>query len=420
MQVARVASGAGLQQRGAAYADVRTRRLRGGLVVGEVAATLILLVVAGLFIKTLYHLRFANLGLRPDGVLTLRTSLPFEKYGERARRIAFYDEVLDRGSHLPGVVAAAYTTTVPLEWKGGTTGVTIEGRPRDPGVTYEANHRQVSVGYVQTIGISLRRGRYFGPSDTGLARRVAIVNETMARQYWPDDDAVGRRFRVGGPDADGPWLTIVGIVGDVRQMGLDRPVKAEMYLPYAQVAGYQWFAPRDLVVRVTGTPLDAVSAIVREVHAVDPDQPVSNIRTLDAVLDEHAAGPRLQTTLMAAFAVLALLLAATGVYGLLSHFVAEHLPEIGVRMALGAQRGDIVWLVVGRGLLLSLVGAAIGAIGALAATTLIANQLYLVDQRDPSVFLGAAVVLVSTAALASFLPAQRATRLDPVATLRAE
>lgn len=421
LHITRLVSGPGLQQRGAGHGDVGTSRARSALVVGEVAITLLLLVGASLLIQTLYHLRYANLGLRPEGVLTLRTSLPFEKYGERARRVAFYDEVLERVSHLPGVLSAGYTTSVPLEWQGGTTGIVVEGHPRDPTVTYEANHRQVSAGYFQTIGVPLLNGRFFDGTDSEQSQRVAMVNQTMARQYWPGEDAVGRRFTIGKPASPSAWLTIVGIVGDVRQMGLEAPVKAEMYFPYHQVQGYQWFGPRDLVVRTSGgDPIGWAGAVAREVHAVDPDEAVANVRTLEAILDEHVAEPRLAAALLVAFAGLALVLASVGIYGMLSFFVAEHLPEIGVRVALGADKSDIVRLIVGKGLVLTLAGASFGAIGALAMTRVLSSQLYGVGEHDPLAFIGAAIAVLAVAVVASYFPARRAAGLDPVVALRAE
>ena len=245
-----------LSQGGRTSTDADPRRLRSALVVAEIAATLVLLVGAGLLGQTLYRMRYVDLGLQPQGLLTLRTVLPSQKYGEPERRAAFYEEVLERVTHLPGVVGAGYGTSVPLEWKGGTSGFVPEGMGRpEPGLSYDANHREVSADFLRTLGVPLRQGRFIERTDGALSRPVAVVNETMARQYWPGQDAVGKRFKVGDPDSDVPWVTIVGIVGDVRQMGLDAPVKAEMYLPYSQAREQPWFAPRDLAVR-TSAPAD--------------------------------------------------------------------------------------------------------------------------------------------------------------------
>jgi len=396
-------------------------RLRSALVVGEIAATLVLLVGAGLLAQTLYRMRYVDLGLQPERLLTLRTALPSAKYGDLPQRAAFYEEVLERVAHLPGVVAAGYGTSVPLEWKGGTSGFYPEGQgPAEPGLSYDANHRQVSVDFLKTIGVPLRRGRFFDRTEGGESRPVAIVNEMMSRQYWPGQDAVGRRFKIGDPDSNVPWVTIVGIVGDVRQMGLDAPVKAEMYLPYPQVTDQPWFAPRDLVVRTSVEPMSLVASVKREVAAVDPEQAVSNIRTFDDILDEEVVQRRLGASLLTAFAVLALLLASLGIYGVLSYFVAQHTSEIGVRMALGASRGDILRLVVGRGMTLAFMGVCLGSLGSLALTRLMASLLFDISPTDPATFALAALLLTALALLACYLPARRAVKVDPTIAMRYE
>jgi hypothetical protein len=223
-------------------------RGRAVLVTAEVAVTLVLLVAGGLLLQTLYQLRYADLGFRPDSLLSFRTKLPEPKYEVPEKRWAFYAGVLDRVGRLPGVVSAGYTTSVPLEWKGGTSGFRIEGVEPRPGESYDATHRQVSRDYLQTMGIPLRHGRFFEATDDARAQPAVIVNQAMARRYWGQDDVVGKRIRIGRGD-EAPWRTIVGVVGDVRQMGLDAPVKPEMYLPLEQVPGQPWFTPRDLVVR---------------------------------------------------------------------------------------------------------------------------------------------------------------------------
>src|SRR6185295_11527089 len=190
---------------------------------------------------------------QPEKLLTMRTALASYKYGEHYKRLAFYDAVLERMEALPGVVAAGYTTSVPLSWKGGSNGFTIEGRQAEPGGYWNGIHRQVSAGYFQTIGIALKQGRYFDNRDNKQSLPVVIINETMARQFWPDEEAIGKRFKLGVANA--PWVTIVGVVADVRQMGMDEPVKAEMYFPYRQISSHFWYAPRDLVIRTTADPL---------------------------------------------------------------------------------------------------------------------------------------------------------------------
>ena len=396
-------------------------RLRSAMVVAEVALALVLLVGAGLLIQTFLKLRDQYSGLQPQNVLTLRTVLPTSKYREESQRAAFYKQVLERVKSLPGVVTAGYTTTVPLAWKGGTSGFYPEGRTierlRADGLSYDANHRQVSADYLKTMGISLRQGRSFNDRDDQQALPVVIINETMARQYWPGENAIGKRFKIGDPDDDKPWRMIVGVAGDVRQMGAEEPVKAEMYVPYQQIKDDQWFAPRDLVVRTSVDPLSIVAAARNEIHQVDPDQPISNIRTMDELLGEETASRRLGMTLLTIFAALALLLATLGIYGVLAYFVVQHTQEIGVRVALGAQRRDILGLVLKRGMMLALLGVVIGLGAAFALTRLMASLLYGVSTADPLTYAAIALLLTVVALFACYLPAWRATKVDPMVAL---
>jgi putative ABC transport system permease protein len=396
-------------------------RVRSVMVVSEIALALVLLVGAGLLIQTFQKLRQQYSGLQPENVLTLRTVLPHNKYPEQPQRAAFYKQVLERVRSLPGVVSAGYATTIPLAWKGGTSGFYPEGRTvaqaKADGLSYDANHRQVSADYLKTMGISLMRGRPFNEGDNEQAISVAIINETMARQYWPNEEAIGKRFKLGDPDGNRPWMTVVGIAGDVRQMGVDEPVKAEMYVPYQQIREDQWFAPRDLVIRTAVAPLSIVGATRAVIQQVDPDQPISNIRTMDEVLGEETASRRLGMTLLTMFAALALLLATLGIYGVLAYFVVQHTQEIGVRMALGAQRRDILGLVVKRGMRLAVVGVMIGLGAAFALTRLMASLLFGVGTADPLTYATIALLLILVALFACYLPARRATKVDPMIAL---
>jgi putative ABC transport system permease protein len=393
-------------------------KLRSAFVVAEVALALVLLVGAGLLIRTVFNLRGQYAVFQPEKLLTLRTGLASYKYGEHYKRVAFYDEVLERMQALPGVVAAGYTTSVPLQWKGGVNGFTIEGRPAAPGGFWNAIHRQISASYFQAIGIALRQGRYFDNGDNKQSMPVVIINETMAREYWADEDPIGKRFKLGLPSA--PWVTIVGVVADVRQMGMDAPVKAEMYFPYRQITSHSWYAPRDLVIRTTGDPMKLASAVRQEIRAVDAEQPVSNIATMEELLTEETGSRRLGMILLSAYAGLALLLASLGIYGVLSYFVAQQTPEIGVRMALGARPGDILALVLRKGMTMTLLGIGGGLFGALALTRLMASLLFGVSATDPLTFAAIALLLAAVALLACYLPARRATRVDPMMALRDE
>ncbi len=401
-----------------------SNRLRSAMVVAEVALALVLLVGAGLLIQTFIKLREQYAGLRPESVLTLRTVLPRNKYPEHEKRVAFYKDVLERAKGIPGVVSAGYATSVPLAWKGGTSGFSIEGRTAEQaasgGVAYDANHRQVSPDYFKTIGIPIREGRSFDERDNQQAIHVGVVNETMARQYWPGEQAIGKRLKFGDPGDDIPWVTIVGIAGDVRQMGIDQPIKAEIYLPYQQDNDRAFYAPRDLVIRTTVDPVSVVAAARNQIYQVDPLQPISNIRTMNDVLAEETSSQKLGMTLLTVFAVLALVLAALGIYGVLAYFVVQHTQEIGVRMALGAQRGNILRLVLQKGMTLTLLGVGIGLAVAFGLTRLMTSLIYGVSPTDSLTYAGVALMLTLVAFLACYIPAWRATRVDPMVALSYE
>src|SRR6185369_3345518 len=398
-----------------------TGRLRSAMIVFEVALSLVLLVGAGLLIQTLFQLFRQYSVLEPENVMTMRTILPREKYKELPQRDNFYQQVLQRVEHLPGVVSAGYSTSIPLAWKGGTSGFYPEGLQSPiPGMAYDANHRQISANYLQTMKVPLRQGRYFEASDNTQSMPVAIVNETMARQYWPGENALGRRFKLGDPDdKEAPWIQIVGIVGDIRQMGLDEPVKAEMYFPYQQDQTI-WYIPRDLVIRTTGAGWQVVPAVRQAIREVDADQPVSNIATMAEVLGTEGAQRRMGMIMLVGFSALALLLASLGIYGVLAYFVTQHTSEIGVRQALGATPRNILFLVLKKGMGLTLAGIAIGLLASLALTRLMKSLLFGVNASDPLTFVTVPVVLALVAFVACLLPALRATRIDPLVALRYE
>jgi putative ABC transport system permease protein len=397
-----------------------TGRLRSGMIVFEVAASLMLLVAAGLLIQTLFQLFRQYSVLEPEKVLTMRTILPREKYREPQQRDNFYQQVLQRVEHLPGVVSAGYTTSIPLVWKGGTSGFYPEGVTSPiPGMAYDSNHRQVSTNYLQAMNVPLRQGRYFETSDNAQSMRVAIINETMARQYWPGENALGHRFKLGDPTDDVPWVQIVGIVADIRQMGLDEPVKAEMYFPYQQ-GQMSFYAPRDLVIRTSGDTTNLVGSVRQAIREVDPDQPVSNVATMADVLGTEAAQRRMGMIMLVGFATLALLLASLGIYGVLAYFVTQHTSEIGVRQALGATPRNILFLVLKKGMGLTLAGIGIGLLGAFVLTRLMSSLLFGVNASDPLTFVIVPLVLGLVALLACLIPARRATRIDPLVALRYE
>jgi len=287
-------------------------------------------------------------------------------------------------------------------------------------MSYDANHRQVTTNYLKTMSTPLLSGRYFTPQDNEKSIPVVIVNETMARQYWPAQSVLGRRLKLGDPNEDIPWLEVIGVVADVRQMGLDAPVKAEMYLPYQQITTHLWYIPRDLAIRTSGDPSSLAGAVRQVIREVDPDQPVSNIATMAELLGEEAAQRRLGMLMLVAFSALALLLAAIGIYGVLAYFVSQHTNEIGLRVALGATQWSILLMILRKGMNLTLAGVAIGLVAAFAVTRLMSSLLFEVRAVDPLTFVVASLVLAIAGLLASFIPARRAIKVDPLVALRYE
>jgi len=382
----------------------------------------VLLVVAGLLLTSYSRLRGVDTGFRADNVLTLETPLPPGKYGDPAHRAEFYRQVIERTTRHPGVVSAGYVNWPPLTLKGGTNGFVIEGRPRPrPGEGPDANNRTATADYLRTIGVPLLRGRYFDERDGPNGPGVVVINQTMARTYWPGEEALGARIRFGDGGPAQPAYTIIGIVGDVKQMGLDAPPRPEMYFPVTQQApGGSFFWPRTFVVRTAGDPYGLVADIRRAIAEVDPDQPVANIRTLNEVLDSEVSGRKIQTTILTAFAISALLLASVGLYGVLSYAVAQRTVEIGIRMALGAQRGELIRGIVTQALRWTAIGAACGLAGAFALTRIFSALLFDVRPSDPATYAGATLMLVAVATLASLVPAWRAATVDPMIALRHE
>jgi predicted permease len=295
-----------------------------------------------------------------------------------------------------------------------------EGTDRpDPTLAYDANNRVVTPGFMETMGMTLTAGRTFDTGDAASGPLVVVINEAMATQYWPSGHVVGRRLKLGGPRDDVPWRTIVGVVRDVKSMGIDQPARPEMYFPLEQSAG-NWMWPRDLVVRADGDPLALTNAIREAIWSIDPSQPVSDVDTMTAVVEKEVVQRRTQMRLLGAFAALALILACLGVYGVLSLVVSERTEEIGLRMALGAAPASVLRLVVGDGVRLALIGVAVGLAGAWWATRFLQGLLYGVQAHEPLLYAGLAAVLLAVSVVAVYLPARRASRVDPIIALRVQ
>jgi putative ABC transport system permease protein len=419
LQISKVDLNDVLKEGGRGSAGSRRKVFRNLLVVGEVALSLMLLVGSGLLLESFSNLRGLDPGFRSDHVLTMRLVVPDTKYKDFAKRTDFFQRVLERVRVVPGVKAAGFTSALPLTWPGGTNGFTPEGMPLKRDVTYDANNRVVTPGYFEAMRIALRRGRFFNESDGKDAPLVALVNETMARKFWPGQDAIGRRFKLSSPEGNAPWIRIVGITGDVRQMSLSEPPRQEMYFPYWQ-AKDNWMVPRDLVIRTTGDPQSLARAVRHAVWSIDRDQPVSNVMTLDDLLDQEVAQRRVQAMLLGALAGLALILACVGIYGVLSYLVTQRTQEIGVRVALGANAAQVFRTVAGQGMGLTAIGIVTGVVASLLLSRLLISLLFGVNPTDLLTYLAAVAVFIVVALLACYIPARRAAKVDPMLALRYE
>ena len=396
------------------------RYMRRVLIVSEVALAVVLLVGAGLLIRSFQRLRQVDPGFKTDNLLTMRMVLPFTKYAKPEQRTAFYDELLRKVDELPGVESAGMITFLPLSFSGMNFAFSIEGRsaPGDMNLPL-AVYRVVSPDYFRAMGIPLQRGRGFDSRDRSDTPPVIVVNRRLAEHFWPGEDPIGKRLKIGPADSPNSWATVAGVVGDARQGGLYGDQNFELYVPYAQERR-GFVAPRDLVVRTTGDPASLAAAVRETVWSVDKDQPVSNVRTMDTVIATTVSRERFQMLLLALFATLAMVLACVGLYGVISYAVVQRTHEIGVRMALGAQPGDVLRLVINQGMLLTLIGLAIGVAGAFAVTRVMNEMLFGVTATDPITFVAVPLMLGVIAFLACYIPARRATKVDPLVALRYE
>ena len=393
-------------------------RLRNALLVSEVALALVLVIAAGLLVRTFYRLLRVDPGFRPARVITFELTLPSPKYPDQDHIVNLYSQVLDRLRAVPAVESAGLAESLPLGGAGESTVIKFPDRPvsNDKELPF-ANYTIVSPGYFPAIGASLLRGRGLAETDTADSIPVTVINMAMAKKYWPGQDALGKRVALGSPRY--PTFTIIGMVVDIKHFSPGEVTAPEMYVTYRQK---QWpsMATMRVVLRTKADPAALTASVRDAVHSVDPDLPIAKLRSLTSLVDSSLNKPRFTMLLLASFAGLALLLATVGMYGVVSYAVAQRTREIGIRMALGAGRGNVFGMVLGQGARLAGFGIAIGLILSLAVTRLMIGFLYGVQPTDPLTFASVCLLLIGIALLACYVPARRAMRVDPIVVLRHE
>jgi putative ABC transport system permease protein len=404
-----------------ATAGAGRQRFRSALVITEMALAVVLVIGAGLMLRSLTKLQQIDLGFDPSNVLTLRLSTPAASYDAPEKVVLFYQQLVERVRKLPGVQSAGAARLLPLDGQIGDYGLMVDGYSPPPGSGAKGDWEIVTDGYIETVGERLARGRTFRPTDTSTSQLVALVNEELGRRYFAGRDPIGGRMRIGG-DPKRPWVTIVGIVRDVRHNGVTAAVKEKFYVPHSQwhAATGNPIRSMSLVAKTAGNPMDLARLVREEVRALDPNLPLAQIRPMDEIVATSLSEPRFTSVLFGIFAGLALLLAAIGVYGVLSYLVTLRRREIGIRVAIGAAPRDVLWLVLVRGFVLSLAGIGVGVVAAIPLGRLVAALLYEVRPLDPLTFGSVPLVLAGVALLAGLIPAWRAMRLDPVAALKTD
>jgi putative ABC transport system permease protein len=396
-------------------------RILGALVATEIAVALLLLIGSGLLLRSFSRLQEVSPGFQPDHLLVADLPLSQNAYAKPELRYEFFDRLVERAKTLPGVKSAGAASFLPVSGGGSLIQFNIEGRPpKTPHDYVAAGYRTVTPKYMETMGVPLLQGRNIAAGDVEKAPAVVVINASMARTYFPGKNPLGKRMQIGAtPDKDVPYMEIVGVVGDVLQ-GLDTDAKAEMYLPYRQADTVLPVFQLSVVLRTSGDPRLQAAALRSAVREIDPNQPVVKIRTMEENMATSVTEPRFRTWLIGIFAALALVLAAVGIYGVMSYSVNQRTNEMGIRVTLGAQPNDVFRIVVGEGLRLALIGVGVGLIGALAATRVLRTFLYGVSAIDPVTFAVTAALLILVAVAACYFPARRATRVDPMVALRYE
>jgi len=396
-------------------------RIRGVLVAVEIAMAMLLLVGAGLLLRSFSRLQEVPPGFQADHLLVADLPLSLTAYSKPQQRFEFFDRLVARAKSLPGVRSAGAASFLPVSGGGGALHFNINGRPpKSPHDYTVTGYRTVTPNYFETLGMPLVQGRFFTAADTEKAPAVVVINSAMARTYFPGENPLGKRLQLGAiPESDVPWMEVLGVVGDVRQ-GLDLDPQAEMYLPYRQADQVLPVFQLSIVLRTATDPLLQAAALRSALGEIDPNQPLVRVRTMEENMAATVAQPRFRTWLIGIFAALALVLAGVGVYGVMSYTVTQRTSEIGIRVTLGAQPEDVFRIVVGEGLRLALAGVGAGILAALALTRLLRSFLYGVSAYDPLTFGGVALILTLVAVAASFFPARRATLVDPLVALRYE
>ncbi len=412
-----------LKEGGRSGAGSSGHRLLSALVVGEIALALVLLTGAGLMVQNLYRLQNSDLGFSTENLVSMQIAFPEATYADPSARIIFVQQALERVRALPGITGAGVINIFPFTDGNRLAGFALEGQPEDPDRAPMVNHRVVSPGYFGMMKVPLVRGRWFTERDSSNSQPVVLVSESMARRYWPGEDPVGKRVRVVPSEAGAPWLTVVGVVGDVVQPRLGDDIEETWYVPYAQSLepGTSWTVMEIyLAVRTAIDPAVAVDSVKRAIWQVDKTLPVYDVISGASFYAETISPKRVSTILGVCFSALGLFMAVLGIYGVASYAVSQRTHEIGIRMALGAQPGDILRWILRQGILLVLLGVAIGLAGAVALTRFMSSLLSEVEATDPATFAGVAFLLAAVALLACYIPARRATKVDPMVALRCE
>ncbi len=406
-----------LKEGGRSSTTTIQQKARSLLVISEVALAILLLIGSGLMIRTIWGLHGLNPGFTPENVLTMNVGLPGAKYADDPKRIAFFAELLERIRAIHQVRSAGIVTVLPLSGNFDGRGIEIDGKPFPVGQEPEVDFYVASPGYEQAMAIPLKKGRFFDRRDLADSQKVAVVSESFVQKFWPDQDPIGKRVRMeSSPEEQNPWFTVIGVVGDVKQRRLDSVRSAQFYYPNTQFTSYAV----SLVVRTAGDPAGVTAAVQKEIRAVDKDQAAFDIATLKKVVSDSISLRTFSMVLLGAFASLALILAAVGIYGVISYSVVQRTREIGIRMALGAAQQDVLKMIVRNGLILTSIGIAIGVTAAMVLTRLMTSLLFGISPTDPVTFAGIGLLILAVAILASYVPARRASKVDPMIALRYE